>query len=74
MAVVGAQTIPTPAQYRSGPLPPVPTHAAGGGQVILQVSVNRGGIVSAVKVLRSTPPYTDLMRMGGDSRSKSQMS
>jgi len=27
----------------------------------LQVSVNRGGIVSAVKVLRSTPPYTDLM-------------
>ena len=58
---LAAQDTFIPAQYRSGAVPPVPDHAVGGGDVILDVSVNRSGGVSDIKVARSTPPFTDLV-------------
>jgi TonB family protein len=61
IALAGLQAPPTPAQYRSGPLPPIPTHAAGAGEVLLQVSVSPAGTVRDVIVLRSTAPFTALM-------------
>jgi TonB family protein len=51
----------TPAQYRSGPLPPIPTHAVGGGEVLLEIRVTHSGSVNGVTVLRTTPPFTDLL-------------
>jgi TonB family protein len=61
IAVAALQTPATPAQYRSGPLPPIPTHAVGGGEVLLEVLVGYTGSVRAVTALRSTPPFTELM-------------
>ena len=51
-----------PAQYRSGSLPAVPQQVVGSGEVILEVSVNRSGAVSDVKAVRSTPPFTELVK------------
>jgi len=48
----------TPARYRSGPLPAITVEAVGGGQVFLELTVSSTGTVSAVKPLRSTPPFT----------------
>jgi len=59
--LVAAQPAFVPAQYKSGAVPGVPDHAVGGGEVILDVSVNRSGGVSDIKVARSTPPFTDLV-------------
>ena len=42
-------------------MPTIPTHAVGGGEVLLEVRITRGGAVGGVTVLRSTPPFTDLM-------------
>ncbi len=59
--VVAAPEGRVPARYRSGPLPQIPLHAVGGGEVILEVSVTRGGIVSEITAARSSPPFTDVM-------------
>lgn len=59
--LVAAPPAFVPAQYRSGSLPGVPDHAVGAGVVILDVTVNRSGGVSDIKVARSTPPFTDLV-------------
>src|SRR5215831_17852796 len=61
VGILAAQDTIVPAQYRSGSVPAVPNHAVGGGEVILDVSVNRSGGVSNIKVARSTPPFTDLV-------------
>lgn len=61
VALLSLQDAIVPAQYRSGALPPVPDHAVGGGEVILNVSVNRSGGVSDIKVARSTPPFTEIV-------------
>lgn len=50
------------AEYIEGELPPtVPPSIVGGGEVALEVSVGAAGSVTNVKVLRSTPPYTDAL-------------
>ena len=59
--VVAAPEGRVPARYRSGPLPQIPLHAVGGGEVILEVSVTRGGVVSEITAARSSPPFTDVM-------------
>jgi len=59
--VVAAPEGRVPARYRSGPLPQVPEHAVSGGEVILQVSVTRGGIVNAIDVARSAATFTEVM-------------
>jgi TonB family protein len=52
---------PGPARYQTGSLPPLAPMAVGGGQVFLEVSIDRGGHVAAVTPLRTTPPFTELM-------------
>jgi TonB family protein len=50
-----------PARFHSGEVvvqPPM----AGGGQVLLELDVSASGEVARVTVLRSTPPFTDLLR------------
>ena len=61
ISVAALQSSTTPAQYRSGPLPTIPTHAVGGGEVVLEVRVTRSGSVNGVTVLRTTAPFTDLL-------------
>jgi TonB family protein len=55
---VSAQSRFRPAQYDGGPLPVVPVQAVGGGEVFLELTVTKTGIVADVKALRSTPPFT----------------
>jgi len=50
-----------PAQYRAGSLPPIPIAAVSGGEVVLDVHVDAAGRVADINVLRSTPPFTDLV-------------
>ena len=57
LAVAQAQAPWTPAQYLAGGVPPLPRQAVGGGQVILELTVDDGGAVTAVKPLRTTPPF-----------------
>ncbi len=61
MTVAALKPSASPARFRSGPLPPIPTHAVGAGEVLLEVLVTRSGSVGDVTVLRSTPPFTQLM-------------
>ena len=58
---VSAQGAFSPARYRGGPLSELPVLAVGGGQVFLEVSVDPDGRVTAVKTLRTTPGFTDLV-------------
>ncbi len=54
-----------PARFESGDVfaqPPM----AGGGQVLLELDVSASGEVAKVTVLRSTPPFTDLLRQAVD--------
>jgi TonB family protein len=60
-AVVAAQEVNfQPAVYRIGALPVMPTTAVGGGEVVLDASVDARGNVTAVTQLRITPPFADL--------------
>jgi TonB family protein len=54
-----AQADIEPARFINGALPRMPPLAAAGGDVMLSVTVSSAGAVSAVDVLRSTPPFTD---------------
>ena len=56
-----APSVPVPARYRGGVLPPIPIRALGGGEVSLEVSVSRDSVVTGIKVLRATPPFTDAL-------------
>lgn len=49
----------SPAQYRDGEPPPIQARAVGGGEVFLEVSVTDRGLVDAVRVLRTSPPFTE---------------
>jgi len=51
----------SPARYQSGGLPPLPQMAVGGGEVLLAITVDRAGLVAALRPLRATPPFTDLV-------------
>ncbi|HEY7185761.1 MAG TPA: energy transducer TonB [Vicinamibacterales bacterium] len=50
----------SPARYRSGTVPTLPAMVVGGGQVMLEVTVNPAGQVATIAPLRTTPPFTDL--------------
>jgi TonB family protein len=56
---VSAQQLFWPAQYRGGPIPQLPKTAVGGGEVILELTVDAAGRVTAVAPLRTTPPFAD---------------
>ncbi|MBI3490934.1 MAG: energy transducer TonB [Acidobacteria bacterium] len=61
LVALAAQGGFVPAQYRDGALPPIPILAIGGGEVFLELTVSSNGVVSAVRTLRATPPFTDAM-------------
>jgi TonB family protein len=61
LSVLAPQDAHSPARYRAGAVPAVPAMAVGGGQVILELAVNRDGQVGAISSLRTTPPFTDLV-------------
>ena len=48
-----------PARYDSGARPELPPQTVGGGQAFVELTVSPAGDVTAVKPLRSTPPFTD---------------
>jgi TonB family protein len=60
-ATVSAQDGFSPARYRGGSLPALPVLVVGGGQVLLELNVDRDGRVTATKALRTTPPFADAM-------------
>lgn len=61
-AAAGQPAGRVPARYAAGGLPPLPVQAVGGGEVLLELAVGTDGRVGAVRTLRATPPFTDVMR------------
>lgn len=56
------QPVPTAARLRAGAsVPLAPPMVVGGGEVVLDVTVNPRGAVTRVTPVRATPPFTDLM-------------
>lgn len=51
-----------PARFESGDVFIQPPMTAGGGEVLLELGVSSSGEVRAVTVLRTTPPFGDLLR------------
>jgi TonB family protein len=49
-------------RLRSGSLPTQPVTTPGGGEVLIELQLDTSGSVSEAKVLRSTPPFTSLLR------------
>jgi TonB family protein len=60
-AIAAAQDSFSPARYRSGGAPAMPSQAVGGGEVRLEVELDRAGRVTSMKPLRTTPPFADLI-------------
>jgi TonB family protein len=58
---VSAQESFMPAQLQTGAAPALPVLAVGGGQVLLELTVDSDGRVSEVKPLRTTPPFTEMV-------------
>src|SRR5476649_1040507 len=56
-----AQADIQPARFIDGSIPQMPPLASGGGDVALSVAVSASGSVGAIDVLRSTPPFTDVV-------------
>ena len=59
LAVIQAQGPWTPAQHVAGGVPPLPRLAVGGGQVVLELTVDDAGAVNVVKPLKTTPPFAE---------------
>jgi len=66
VAVVSAQTMQRPQfvapRLMAAQLPPLPApNVAGGGEVVIEVIVDRRGAVTRPSILRATPPYTQFV-------------
>ncbi len=48
----------TPPAFEAGSLPETPIDAVAGGEVLLEVEIDAGGLVTREIVLRETPPFT----------------
>jgi TonB family protein len=60
-AVLAAQDLASPARYRGGPVPQLPTTTVGGGEVFVELGVDANGRMISVTPLRTTPPFSDLV-------------
>lgn len=60
LGVVAPQDATAP-RLRDGDLPAGIPPALGGGEVLLELTINAAGAVERLDVLRSTPPYTELV-------------
>jgi hypothetical protein len=58
LAAAGSST----AFFKQGMLPDQPPYLVGGGEVLLEVTIEASGGVSEIRTLRATAPYTDLLR------------
>lgn len=58
---VAARQVSTAPRFVAADLPNLPPQALGGGEVVLELMVDGAGRVTGVDVIRSTPPYTDLI-------------
>ena len=56
-----AQADVEPARFIDGSIPRMPPLAAAGGDVALSIAVSSTGAVSAIDILRTTPPFTDAL-------------
>ena len=56
-ATLSAQGPFTPARYRGGAVPALAVNAVGGGEVLVELTVDAAGRVSAASPLRVTPPF-----------------
>jgi TonB family protein len=57
-----------PAKYQSGTIPPLPPPTVvGGGEVWLELDVTSTGAVRGTKLLRTTPPYGDVLAAAAKS-------
>jgi TonB family protein len=61
VGAVPVQEAFAPARYLEGALPPLPVFVVGGGEVLLDVSVDSDGRVTSITPLRVTPPFTDFV-------------
>lgn len=60
--VLAQQPLNTPPHLVRGDLPlPAPPTAAGGGEVLIEATVDSGGAVIHPAVLRTTPPFTNMV-------------
>lgn len=60
VALAAPQTF-TPPRLASGSAPGLAPMALGGGEVIAEISINAAGGVEKVRVVRSTPPFTQML-------------
>ncbi len=67
-ALTASAAVAAPASWRPARLQSVaevsapPPTVAGGGEALLEVSTDAEGVVALTRVLRQTPPFTDLLR------------
>ena len=59
--VVSAQSGFSPPRYIAGSAPSLPAMVVGGGEVLLEATIDTQGRVETTKVLRTTPPFADLL-------------
>jgi len=62
MSVALAAAGPSAASFRHGTLPGHSPYVVAAGEVLLEVAVEVSGAVGEIRTLRSTPPFTDLLR------------
>lgn len=55
------RTLVDAAELQGGALPPIAVMAVAGGEVIVELTVNRDGVVESARTLRSTPPYSETL-------------
>lgn len=67
VAALSAQQRYTPARLMSGAPPGLAPMAVGGGQAIVELTIDASGNVDKVRTVRSTPPFTQMLldRVGG---------
>jgi outer membrane biosynthesis protein TonB len=57
----GPVEVSTSPRLQEGGPPPQPPAAFGGGEVALELTVDAGGAVTQIDLLRATPPFTDVV-------------
>lgn len=60
--VAGLSAQPVSPRWKLGTLPPLPDPSVGSGEVLLEVPIDAGGRVGAIRTLRDSPPYTEALR------------
>lgn len=62
LAVASLASQPVSPRWKLGTLPSLPDPSVGSGEVLLEVPIDAGGRVGAIRTLRDSPPYTEALR------------